>query len=173
MSVYPFLPETLQHPTVKVGGPFVGEGWRLTPGALFMLIGTPGRTAWRKASTGGRGGFASPPVVATRRARAPREPSRGVAMAILTVRSINKRFAGLMAPGEVKLEVATSAVHAAIGPNGAGRSTLLSCLVDDTGTVYCDGVSLLGIEPQGMLAVLSRCEKPLWIQRASEGASDR
>ncbi|MEM7426417.1 MAG: branched-chain amino acid ABC transporter permease, partial [Pseudomonadota bacterium] len=38
MSVYSFLPETLQHAMVKVSGLFVGEGWHLTLGALFMLI---------------------------------------------------------------------------------------------------------------------------------------
>jgi ABC-type branched-subunit amino acid transport system permease subunit len=38
MQVFSFLPETLQHAAVKVSGLFVGEGWHLTLGALFMLI---------------------------------------------------------------------------------------------------------------------------------------
>ncbi len=38
MSAYSFLPEMLQHAAVTVSGLFVGEGWHLTLGALFMLI---------------------------------------------------------------------------------------------------------------------------------------
>ncbi|RVU39721.1 branched-chain amino acid ABC transporter permease [Hwanghaeella grinnelliae] len=38
MGIYDFLPETLQHIMVSVSGLFVGEGWHLTLGALFMLI---------------------------------------------------------------------------------------------------------------------------------------
>lgn len=38
MGIYDFLPETLQHIMVKITGLFVGEGWHLTLGALFMLI---------------------------------------------------------------------------------------------------------------------------------------
>ena len=38
MSAFSFLPETLQHFAVSVTSLFVGEGWHLTLGALFMLI---------------------------------------------------------------------------------------------------------------------------------------
>ncbi|MCW2306116.1 ABC-type branched-subunit amino acid transport system permease subunit [Rhodobium gokarnense] len=38
MQAYSFLPETLQHALVSVSSLFVGEGWHLTLGALFMLI---------------------------------------------------------------------------------------------------------------------------------------
>ena len=38
LSVYDFLPETLQHLMVGLSALFVGEGWHLTLGALFMLI---------------------------------------------------------------------------------------------------------------------------------------
>ncbi len=38
MSAYSFLPETLQHLAVAVSGLFVGEGWHLTLGTLFMVI---------------------------------------------------------------------------------------------------------------------------------------
>lgn len=38
MSAFSFLPETLQHLAVKITGMFVGEGWHLTLGVLFMLI---------------------------------------------------------------------------------------------------------------------------------------
>ncbi len=35
---FDFLPETLQHAAVSLSSLFVGEGWHLTLGALFMLI---------------------------------------------------------------------------------------------------------------------------------------
>ena len=38
MRFFDFLPETLQHAVVSVASLFVGEGWHLTLGALFMLI---------------------------------------------------------------------------------------------------------------------------------------
>jgi ABC-type branched-subunit amino acid transport system permease subunit len=38
MNAYSFLPETLQHAAVAVSSLFVGEGWHLTLGALFMVI---------------------------------------------------------------------------------------------------------------------------------------
>ena len=38
MKAFDFLPEFLQHIMVSVSSMFVGEGWHLTLGALFMLI---------------------------------------------------------------------------------------------------------------------------------------
>lgn len=38
LNIFSFLPETLQHAAVSVASLFVGEGWHLTLGALFMLI---------------------------------------------------------------------------------------------------------------------------------------
>ena len=38
MSAFDFLPEPLQHGVVAVTSLFVGEGWHLTLGALFMII---------------------------------------------------------------------------------------------------------------------------------------
>ncbi|MDX1592811.1 MAG: branched-chain amino acid ABC transporter permease [Gammaproteobacteria bacterium] len=38
MQAFDFLPEMLQHAAVNVTGLFVGEGWHLTLGALFMII---------------------------------------------------------------------------------------------------------------------------------------
>jgi ABC-type branched-subunit amino acid transport system permease subunit len=37
-DLYSFLPETLQNAAVSVSSLFVGEGWHLTLGALFMVI---------------------------------------------------------------------------------------------------------------------------------------
>lgn len=38
MNAFSFLPEPLQNAAVSVAGLFVGEGWHLTLGAMFMLI---------------------------------------------------------------------------------------------------------------------------------------
>jgi len=38
LNTFSFLPETLQHAVVSVASLFVGEGWHLTLGALFMVI---------------------------------------------------------------------------------------------------------------------------------------
>ncbi len=38
LNAFNFLPEALQHAAVSVASLFVGEGWHLTLGALFMLI---------------------------------------------------------------------------------------------------------------------------------------
>ena len=72
-------------------------------------------------------------------------------MGILEVKDVNKRFGGLQALGNVNLSVQEGSVHAIIGPNGAGTSTLLNCLVGklipDTGSVMFDGQSVLGRKP--------------------------
>lgn len=38
MAAFSFLPESLQHLLVSISGLFVGEGWHLTLGLLFMVI---------------------------------------------------------------------------------------------------------------------------------------
>ncbi len=38
LKAFDFLPETLQHIAVSISSLFVGEGWHLTLGALFMII---------------------------------------------------------------------------------------------------------------------------------------
>lgn len=48
--------------------------------------------------------------------------------AILQVRDLVKRFAGLVATDHVTLDVTEGHIHALIGPNGAGKSTLINQL---------------------------------------------
>ena len=72
-------------------------------------------------------------------------------MGILEVKNVSKRFGGLQALGDVNLSVNVNTVHAIIGPNEAGKSTLLNCfvgkLIPDTGSVMFNGISLLGRKP--------------------------
>ncbi len=37
-SVFGFLPDAIEHPVIKVVGLFVGEGWELTLGVLFLVL---------------------------------------------------------------------------------------------------------------------------------------
>ena len=58
---------------------------------------------------------------------------------LLSMRNINKAFAGIPALSSASLEVATGEVHALIGQNGAGKSTMIKILTGyvsrDTGEI--------------------------------------
>ena len=54
-----------------------------------------------------------------------------MADAILDVRSVFKRFGGLIATNGVNLAVTEAETHAIIGPNGAGKTTLIGQLAGD------------------------------------------
>jgi len=58
---------------------------------------------------------------------------------MLELRSVTKRFGGVVATDNVALEVVQGEVHALIGPNGAGKTTLIGqisgSLQTDVGTV--------------------------------------
>ena len=62
---------------------------------------------------------------------------------LLAIRSLAKRFGGVVATDDVSLEVRADEVHALIGPNGAGKTTLVAqlsgSLTPDAGTIAFEG----------------------------------
>ena len=59
---------------------------------------------------------------------------------MLELRSVSKRFGGVLATDEVSFEVRRGEVHALIGPNGAGKTTLIAQIAGDLGS---DGGSIV------------------------------
>jgi branched-chain amino acid transport system ATP-binding protein len=64
-------------------------------------------------------------------------------MALLAVRNLTKRFAGLTANSDINLEVPEGSLFAVIGPNGAGKTTFFSMvsgfLAPTSGTIEFAG----------------------------------
>jgi branched-chain amino acid transport system ATP-binding protein len=71
--------------------------------------------------------------------------------ALLSVRSVSKRFRGLLAVDQVSFEVAPSEIFAIIGPNGAGKTTLFNiiagALPPDDGAIVFAGQRIDGLPP--------------------------
>ncbi len=66
-----------------------------------------------------------------------------MATPLLDVRSLRKRFGGVIATDGVDLQVHRGEIHALIGPNGAGKTSLVAQLAgqlkSDAGSVHFDG----------------------------------
>jgi branched-chain amino acid transport system ATP-binding protein len=73
---------------------------------------------------------------------------------LLEVRSISKRFAGVLAVDRATFDVAPGTITALIGPNGAGKSTLFNVLTGfergDGGDVRFDAESVYGRAPHAI-----------------------
>ena len=78
-------------------------------------------------------------------------PSRAVGSMthIMEVRSLTKRFGGLVAVDDVDFDIRRSTIFSIIGPNGAGKSTLFDLLTRvqdaDAGQVVTDAGDLLSL----------------------------
>jgi branched-chain amino acid transport system ATP-binding protein len=73
---------------------------------------------------------------------------------LLTVRSVSKRFAGVLAVDRASFDVAPGTITALIGPNGAGKSTLFNVLTGfergDGGDVRFDSETIYGRPPHAI-----------------------
>src|SRR5580698_3478621 len=71
---------------------------------------------------------------------------------LLSMRSIRKAFGGIPALSAASLEVAPGEVHALIGQNGAGKSTMIKILTGyvsrDAGEIQFDGGPFEASSPQ-------------------------
>jgi len=72
-------------------------------------------------------------------------------MSILVTRRMTKRFGGLVAVGELDLEVGDRAIHSIIGPNGAGKTTVFNCVTGfyrpDEGQILFRDEPVNGLDP--------------------------
>jgi branched-chain amino acid transport system ATP-binding protein len=70
---------------------------------------------------------------------------------VLSVRHLNKRFAGLVATNDLDLDVLPGETHALIGPNGAGKTTLIAQLqgelTPDSGSIRFYGRDITAEPP--------------------------
>jgi branched-chain amino acid transport system ATP-binding protein len=70
---------------------------------------------------------------------------------MLKVQKLVKRFGGLVAIGDLDLDVKERAIHSVIGPNGAGKTTLFNCITGfykpEEGDILLNGESLVGKTP--------------------------
>src|SRR5262245_59460449 len=71
---------------------------------------------------------------------------------ILQVRGLSKHFGGLAAVDDVSLDVGVGELHAIIGPNGAGQTTLINVLSGDlspsAGSVLFRGTEMAQLAPE-------------------------
>jgi len=72
-------------------------------------------------------------------------------MAILFAKKITKRFGGLVAIGDLDIEIKEHSIHSVIGPNGAGKTTFFNCItgfyLPEAGEILLNHHSLVGLLP--------------------------
>ncbi len=72
-------------------------------------------------------------------------------MSLLSLIDVTKAFGGLVAVGDLSLDVREGEIFALIGPNGAGKSTTFNVisglLPPDAGRVTFDGVDITDLKP--------------------------
>lgn len=70
---------------------------------------------------------------------------------ILSANGLSRRFGGVQAVHDMKIDVATHSITGLIGPNGAGKSTLFNLLSGvvrpQTGTVWYNGTNITRLAP--------------------------
>jgi len=72
-------------------------------------------------------------------------------MATLSAQKLTKRFGGLVAVGDLDIEIKEHSIHTIIGPNGAGKTTFFNCITGfyrpEAGEIFFNNHSLVGLLP--------------------------
>ncbi len=72
-------------------------------------------------------------------------------MAILSTQKVTKRFGGLIAVGDLDVEIKEHSIHSIIGPNGAGKTTFFNCITGfyrpEVGEILFNNHLLVGLLP--------------------------
>ena len=75
---------------------------------------------------------------------------------ILTTNKLTMRFGGLVAVGDLDLEVRERSIHSIIGPNGAGKTTVFNCIMQNihpsAGQIWFAGERMDGLTPDRVAA---------------------
>jgi branched-chain amino acid transport system ATP-binding protein len=75
---------------------------------------------------------------------------------ILSTNKLTMRFGGLVAVGDLDLEVRERAIHSIIGPNGAGKTTVFNCVMQNihpsAGQIWFAGERMDGLTPDRVAA---------------------
>src|SRR5271169_7181888 len=75
---------------------------------------------------------------------------------ILSAERLTMRFGGLVAVGDLDLEVRERAIHSIIGPNGAGKTTVFNCIMQNlqisAGKIWFRGERMDGLTPDRVAA---------------------
>jgi branched-chain amino acid transport system ATP-binding protein len=78
-------------------------------------------------------------------------------MALLAVRNLTKRFAGLTANSDISLDIPDGSLFAVIGPNGAGKTTFFNTvsgfLAPTSGTIAFAGEDITGLRQDKIAAM--------------------
>src|SRR4051794_34114678 len=78
------------------------------------------------------------------------------AASILRTETLTKRFGGLVAVGELDLDVRERSIHSIIGPNGAGKTTVFNCIMQNfqvtAGRIWFRGERVDGLTPDRVAA---------------------
>jgi branched-chain amino acid transport system ATP-binding protein len=78
-------------------------------------------------------------------------------MAILSTQKVTKRFGGLVAIGDLNIDIKEHSIHSIIGPNGAGKTTFFNCITGfyrpESGEILFNNHSLVGLLPDRIVRI--------------------
>ena len=73
---------------------------------------------------------------------------------VLVIHNVTKTYPGVIALNDVSMEFEAGEVHALVGENGAGKSTIIKCISGavrpDSGSIRFEGQELTAMGPDGL-----------------------